>query len=323
MILVVTRQGDTHGHHIIDLLRQRGTDVEPLDYSSFPLGLGISIWEGETILELPSGASVRGSDVESILYRREATPVPPASIHDPKIRDYIIRESENLLESLPYALPDIWVSNPENVKIAARKPFHLAVAKRLGFNIPRTLFTNSPCQASSFSSSVNKPLAVKTLWTPGITIDDGEKEVPVALYTRKLTPDEIHQHIGRVRNCPLIFQEYVEKKFELRITVVGHQVFACAIWSQASEHTVEDWRRYDLEHTPHEPYQLPPVLEESCRNLVRTLGLQFGCIDMIVTPEDDYVFLEINPNGQWLWIEQLTNLPISEAIVKLLSCHQK
>lgn len=104
----------------------------------------------------------------------------------------------------------------------------------------------------------------------------------------------------------------------LVVTKPGDKVFPCAISSQNSQQTIEDWRRYDLPNTPHKPYALPMDLEQKCIALVKTLGLIFGCIDMIITPNNEYVFLEINPNGQWLWIEQLTGLPIAKALAELL-----
>lgn len=121
-----------------------------------------------------------------------------------------------------------------------------------------------------------------------------------------------------LRFCPVIFQAYVPKLFELRITVVGKQVFAAEIHSQQANHTRHDWRRYDNYKTPHLPHQLPCSMEQRCVHLVEQLGLSYGAIDMVVTPDGRYVFLEINPNGQYLWIEETTGLPISDAICDLL-----
>src|SRR5439155_14491583 len=90
------------------------------------------------------------------------------------------------------------------------------------------------------------------------------------------------------------------------------------IHSQATNHTRYDWRRYDFCKTPHRPHALPAEVQARCVRLVRRLGLCYGAIDMVLTPDGRYVFLEINPNGQYLWIEQETGLPISDAICDLL-----
>jgi glutathione synthase/RimK-type ligase-like ATP-grasp enzyme len=126
-------------------------------------------------------------------------------------------------------------------------------------------------------------------------------------------------YASAVRYCPVIFQAYVPKRVELRITVVGGEVFAAEIHSQQSNHTRHDWRRYDLGETPHLPHELPADVARRCLRLVGELGLCYGAIDMVLTPDGRYVFIEINPNGQYLWIEQMTGLPISDAVCDLLT----
>ena len=123
-----------------------------------------------------------------------------------------------------------------------------------------------------------------------------------------------------IRYAPVIFQEEVPKKLELRVTVVAAKVFPAAIRSQESRFLRHDWRHYhDFgESKYYSVHTLPEKIEGLCVRLVETLGLCFGAIDLIVTPANEYVFLEINPNGQWLWIEEFTGLPIGDAVAELL-----
>lgn len=114
---------------------------------------------------------------------------------------------------------------------------------------------------------------------------------------------------------PCIYQQYIKKKHELRITVVGEEVFAAAVNSQDFEETKIDWRRENLEFYK---TSIPKHIEVKCIEIVKKLGLHFGAIDLILDKDDNYVFLEVNPNGQWAWIESQTELPISEAIIKFL-----
>ena len=79
-----------------------------------------------------------------------------------------------------------------------------------------------------------------------------------------------------------------------------------------------DWRRYDFGHVKHEPCELPPEIVKKLLQAMRIWDLQFGAIDMILTPKGDYVFLEVNPSGKWGWIEAITGMPISKAIADLL-----
>jgi glutathione synthase/RimK-type ligase-like ATP-grasp enzyme len=68
---------------------------------------------------------------------------------------------------------------------------------------------------------------------------------------------------------------------------------------------------------------LPPEIQDKCVRLVEQLELSYGAIDMVLTPEGRYVFLEINPNGQYLWIEEQTGMPISAALCDLLMDQSK
>jgi glutathione synthase/RimK-type ligase-like ATP-grasp enzyme len=100
----------------------------------------------------------------------------------------------------------------------------------------------------------------------------------------------------------------------LRINVIGKYVWATAIYSQEQEHTKLDFR-HNTADCPHEPFLLPPKIEQMCLEIVRRLGLRMGNIDMIVTPDEKFIFLEINPNGQWVWIERMVGFPLCQALV--------
>jgi glutathione synthase/RimK-type ligase-like ATP-grasp enzyme len=126
------------------------------------------------------------------------------------------------------------------------------------------------------------------------------------------------ENIETLTQCPCQFQEYVPKEFEFRVIVVGCRVFAIEIHSQQSEKTKHDWRHYDFDKVAHRVHELPDGVRNQCLALVKALNIRFGAIDMIVTPNHEYVFLEINPTGQYQWLEALTGLPITESIVDLL-----
>lgn len=116
----------------------------------------------------------------------------------------------------------------------------------------------------------------------------------------------------------MTLQEEIAKVYEVRANVVGQQVLAIRIDSQASPESALDWRRYDLPHTPYAPYVLPDNIARKCLQLTQRLGLEFGAIDLIRTPMGEYVFLEINGNGQFLWAEEHSGVGISAALANLL-----
>jgi glutathione synthase/RimK-type ligase-like ATP-grasp enzyme len=114
---------------------------------------------------------------------------------------------------------------------------------------------------------------------------------------------------------PCIFQENIEKRKEYRVTVVGDEVFSASVDSQSNEMTQIDWRRKKLKFRAN---ILPKEIENLCIKLLMELGISFGALDLIETTKGDFYFLEINPNGQWAWIEIDTGLKISDSIIKFL-----
>ncbi len=115
-----------------------------------------------------------------------------------------------------------------------------------------------------------------------------------------------------------MLQPYIEKQFEVRVTCVGTKLFACRIDSQASDQTRVDWRHYGSHHVNHVPWSLPPGLADRIIRFMSYCRLAYGAIDLIVSPTGQIVFLEVNPSGQYLWLEHLTGLPITGAIADWL-----
>jgi glutathione synthase/RimK-type ligase-like ATP-grasp enzyme len=230
-------------------------------------------------------------------------------------RQFAQEEEKAFLDGLLACLDGRWLSRPEAIREAGHKLRQLRVAQGLGFSVPPTLVSQSPDEIRAFRASIGRPLAAKLI-AKGPPRAPRPEEQYVVL-TQRLE-DAALADSAALSACATLYQAYVDKAFELRVTVVGEAVFACRIDSQASERTRIDWRNYDLDNTPHTAFALDPATERRCLELVRYFGLSFGAIDLIVTPEGEVVFLEINPNGQWGWIEELTGMPIAEAHARFL-----
>lgn len=188
----------------------------------------------------------------------------------------------------------------------------------MGLLIPESLLTNSPCSGQNFINCHSDGSAMKVLRQGTLRYASGDVKL---LHTRKLLPETICEHkTDAISLAPVFLQEYIPKKQEWRVTVVNDEVFACKIDSQSTAESREDWRgQIFLESkVKHEIGELPGMLSSMCIDFVRRLGLSFGAIDLIETPKEEFYFLEINPNGQWGWIEQITEAPISRSIARLL-----
>lgn len=209
----------------------------------------------------------------------------------------------------------VWVSHPDNLRLAARKPFQLLVATALGFRIPRTCITNDARQARDFFANCGDRIIVKPTgsgWFYG-----SQDQVQYILTNRVSIRDLANE--TELEIAPITLQEEIPKAYEVRVNIVGQQVLAIKIDSQHSEISELDWRRYDTKNTPYTPYTLPPEIARACLELAKGLGLEFGAIDLIRTPEGEYVFLEINGNGQFLWAEELSGVEVSDALARLLT----
>src|SRR5207249_3016869 len=147
-------------------------------------------------------------------------------------------------------------------------------------------------------------------------IDDGAHGL--GIFSNLVTAKDLREHEEGIRLAPVIFQEFIEKAFDVRVTVVANQIFAARIDSQIVESARVDWRRSDTDQLPHAPLALPEALSLRCFKLIRRLGLEFGAIDFVVDRAGRYYFLEINPNGQWAWLQDRLGFDIAGAIADWL-----
>ncbi|NQU84084.1 MAG: hypothetical protein HQ536_05235 [Parcubacteria group bacterium] len=205
-----------------------------------------------------------------------------------------------------------WLDNPWNIEKAENKIFQLEVAIKVGFQVPDTIITSDPDRVKYFYHIHNKNIIVKLLH-PSPMLDK-------VVYTNKVSESDL-KRIETLKMSPSIFQECVDKKYELRVTFVGNKIFAAKIHSQKDIDTSLDWRRQPKLNdfkVEMEPTTLPANIEAKIRAYMNAMNLRFGCIDMIVDKNGDYIFLEINPNGQWYFIQLQTKQQISKAIADLL-----
>ncbi len=317
MILILTDDSDPHAEYVEQRLQQRGAKFLRFDPGHFPskaaLSVGFSPLGTKSTLRVGT-EEVDLQSIKSVWYRRPNSSLPHDEITDKLTREYISEECKVITHDVWNSLECFWLPAQQRVlRKAELKASQLKLAGSLGFELPPTLFTNNPEDFMAFYQEHNGNIISK-LPSSSLYRFTGKT---FNRYTQVVSKRDI-AHAQGIRLCPMIFQAYVPKRVELRITVVGKEVFAVEIHSQHSNHTRHDWRRYDRFATPYFPHDLPPHVQQLCIKLVERLGLCYGAIDMVVTPDDRYVFLEINPNGQYLWIEQVTGLPISDAICDLL-----
>ncbi|MGH9477323.1 MAG: helix-turn-helix domain-containing protein [Terriglobales bacterium] len=209
-----------------------------------------------------------------------------------------------------------WVSPYCAQSAAERKPYQLRVAQECGLRVPKTLITNDPRACLKFFDECGGAMIYKPLSFYRREVGPGRMD---AIYTNRVQRADLIRRRDQVRAAPCIFQEFIPKRAELRVTVMGDQVFTVEIDARASPAGRVDWRHYDMAKTKWCRCELPPAVADSVHRLMRRLGLAFGCLDLVVSPSGEVTFLEINPAGQWLWLEPLTGLPLLDAFANFLA----
>jgi len=308
LIALFTNQRDLTTDFIVLELQRRSAPYVRINTETLPVGAAALGFRTRDDWRLTLGDSrIDGSDIRAAYFRRPGTPSVDNGVRDSGERAYCVGEWSAILKTIYSRLEGRWLSAPEDIMLAEDKPRQLLIARGLGFSVPETLVTNAIDEAKAFLAgppAIAKPLREALL-------KGDEERVIFTSRVQQLSDRDARAFAA----APMILQREIPKRADLRVTVVGRRVFATAISSQAHAETTVDWRRggpFDLTHVP---FDLPGELELRCIDLVAALGLGFGAIDLVWGQDDRFWFLEINPNGQWAWIENRTGQPIAAAIV--------
>ncbi|HEY0476224.1 MAG TPA: hypothetical protein VGD37_01800 [Kofleriaceae bacterium] len=320
MILILTMPSDTTADDIERMLAARGAELVRFDPSDFPERAACSMrfsrdtgWQ--RTIERAGAPAIDLAAVSAVWLRRPGARTAPAAITDERARRYLLAEWSDVAADLWSTLTCPWVPGRLDTVLAHQRKAHpMMLAHELGFAIPETAFTSRPADLLELHRAHAGNIITKLA---GSTAFPRAFPHQLVRYTERVSARDLG-YARDVRWCPIAVQENIAKRLEVRVTVVGDQVFAAEIDSQRSHRTRQDWRHYDHASTRHAIHALPAEIERRCVELTRRLELCYGAIDLIVTPAGDYVFLEINPAGEHGWIEHATGLPISAAICDLL-----
>lgn len=310
MIVVISHPKDPHAGRVIDLLKADGRDVLLMDLSALPARATLSI-----DYQAPREASLtyRFEDrrwelgsASAVWWRRPQVP-DLATIGDPEVHAFTHNEWTEAINGLWQLIDGRWMNPPARDEVAARKALQLRVASELGFRIPRTLMTSDPDAARAFveAQGLGRTIFKTFSCTHAIWRE-----------TRLVREAELAS-IDTVRLGPVIFQEYIAGSADLRVTVVGRRIFPAMIDSRKTDYPVDFRMSLGQSHT--EATELPPEVQTRLLALMDRLGLVYGAIDLRRTPEGEYVFLEVNTAGEFLFVEERTGLPISRAIADWLA----
>ncbi|NBU33623.1 hypothetical protein EB118_00780 [bacterium] len=224
-------------------------------------------------------------------------------------------EVDSLHQSIwPLYDESIWLNAPENIYKAARKLGQLLVAKKAGFNIPETIVTSDwgAIKTRFFEDLSYKNIIVKMM--RGVIVKDNTE---MALPTTILDSNKVNLISERAVSFPGLYQEYINKYREWRVTVVGEEVFPVSIYTDKD--AKDDWRKHQMTSSvTFKSERIDCDISEKCIKFLDDINLKFGAFDFVEKTSGEFVFLECNANGQYYALEERFNLPISSAITSEL-----
>nr|HAT8714661.1 hypothetical protein [Legionella jordanis] len=308
-VLIVTEPDDFHAVIVQLALKEKGIPCDLFFSADMPSKQENSILINNEQLSWSSLCADKvNHDMASpgysiIWWRRPRQPhIPSGYAHQDDLK-FIKRENQVFFQSIPHLLSkESWWINPISSQNKVKsKIYQLKLARECGFKLPNTLISNSPDDIKSFLLDSGATAVVYKSFTPNSWHDENGFNL---LYTQKIELDDLPAD-EMVRIVPGIYQHYVEKLYELRITCFGSHISAIKIDSQNSNISKTDWRKTAASSLELDESEIPNPIKDLIIVYMKKMNIVFGCFDFIVTPEEEYVFLEVNEQGQFLWIEDI------------------
>jgi hypothetical protein len=304
VILVVSHAEDAHAGPVIDEVRRQRERCVMFDLAAMPRQVGLSFSAGRhgtgaTLTGL-EGGMVEAAAIGAIWWRRPRPYQLDAAL-SPSHAAYATVQVHEAMSGFWGSLRAGWMNEPWADERASHKPAQLAAAEAAGLAVPPTLISCVPDDARAFLEGLgDRPVIQKPLrpteasWRP----------------TRFVSPSDRGRLLD-LRLAPAILQAYVPG-VDIRVTAVAGRLFATAIDARQTG-SPEDFRPVYAQASV-SACRLPGEVEAGLRALVDSLGLSYAAIDLRRTDEGRHFFLEVNPAGQWLFLEDRTGQPITRAV---------
>lgn len=242
--------------------------------------------------------TINNNTTLSIYYRKPT--FPDTSDFAPEYRRIINSDILAIIDGLANSFSGVVLTKPYLLRQAENKIFQLIYAKSHSILMPKSFIGNNDYWKCINDQRIIKPISVGKIETSsGIAI----------IQTNLMHENDSYDS---PELTPVYIQEYIKKSFEVRITVVDDDFFAVKIVSD----NMIDWRAGN--NNQYEIIDIPIEIKKCIKMMMKDFQLRFGAIDYIVDVDGKWYFLEINPNGQWQWLECILGLSISDSIMNML-----
>jgi glutathione synthase/RimK-type ligase-like ATP-grasp enzyme len=321
MILIISNKWDITVDFVVAELRKRESNFLRINTEDLVVDGSTIYLPDFKILVSKHGKKYDLTDSVNVIWNRR--PGKPFDDIDPLVRpsqatqNFVSDQWFSWLEALQL-IPDVtWVNHPQANDAMESKPRQLLLASKIGFLIPKTIISNEPINVRIFARENSDKLIVKALYSPLIE----ETEQDYFVFTNEIREIDLVSE-EEIKISQSIFQQSLGPKIDYRVTVIGEKVFPVKICNRKGGKISDiDWRT-EKEELAFSPCELPHEIENMCRKIVSDSGLIFGAIDL-VQHDGEYYFLEINPNGEWGWLQHPHDVPIANALCDVFVAHDR
>lgn len=308
MLLILTSEKDLAADYLIVRLLERGlqyfrVNCEQLAAADYDFSIGTRASRRLSI----AGRELDLDQVGAVWYRRAIVPTGNPQC-TPAEQRFVASEIRDLVTGLVFDHDRLWVNSIERILLAENKVYQLRIATRVGLRTASTVVSQDPSRLRAFASR-GVPVICKPI-RQGVFFD---QEGMHSIFTERVDPKQLGDD-NSLLACPILLQDEIPRGCDLRATFVGEDVFVAEI---AADSSVVDWRVPGARPS-YRIGALPEAVEQACRRMLREFGLHFGAFDFIRAPNGDHYFLEVNPTGEWAWLEETLGLQIRDSLIRLL-----
>jgi hypothetical protein len=315
MLLVLTNSRDETADFLLQYLTTVGVEFIRLDTDALIDFTRISYLRKHFRLVIGK-QEVSPDDISVVWYRRPEQLKMSSRVLAPEVK-FSLEEWSEALEGFLARIPvERWMNHPAFNTMASHKLEQLVVAEAAGLHVPDSLITPKKNELVAFFRGHQQQIIAKPLAPGYIERPSGRDSL---IYTNSVTLEHIDEFPDDM-HCPTLFQELIRKKSDVRITIVDDVLHAVEMLAPDEEGVQQcDVRRNNMVGVEYRHVCLPDDIERKLRFLMRRYHLRFAAVDMAITPEEEWIFFEINPNGQWAWLDIEGETDIASLFLKPFS----
>jgi hypothetical protein len=316
MLLVVTNQDDATSDYLCGRLAMAGLSFVRFDSEAVPERAEVSYVGSRATLRLGERWWAP-EDFTNVWYRRPKPLAFDIGV-DRAERAHSLAEWAEALEGFFAHIPyRAWMNHPSANACSSHKIEQLSRATRFGLDVPPSVVTQDAAVARGLWADSGGRLVVKPLASGHLEREDPAQDT--LIYTNRVAEEDLAD-VGLVVHCPTLFQMEVSKQIDVRVCVIDDEVTATGITaaSRLGGQRI-DIRRNNMTDVEYVSLTVPADVSDKLLELVRSYSLRFSAIDMGVDSDGRWWFFEVNPNGQWAWLDIAGGCDIAASFIRSFS----